>query len=81
MSKNFVLNFDNVFYEMIDSAIYIEKRRWNILLKNGVILLKNKVLVFINYLFIFGKSGQEICRGCFNSCHSLNREMAFIFEN
>lgn len=38
MSKNFVLNFDNVFYEMIDSAIYIEKRRWNILLKNGVIL-------------------------------------------
>lgn len=39
MSKKLLLNFDNNFYQMVDSATYINNRRWDILLKNNINLL------------------------------------------
>ena len=58
-SKKLILNFDDEFYNMINSVIYIEKRRWNILLKNEILLklpekkiqeaLKNYKKIYANF--------------------------------
>ena len=36
--KKLISNFDDEFYNMVDSVIYIENRRWNIFLKNEILL-------------------------------------------
>ena len=58
-SKKLISNFDDEFYNMVDSVIYIEKRRWNILLKNEILLklpekkiqeaLKNYKKIYANF--------------------------------
>lgn len=37
-SKKLISNFDDEFYNIVDSAFYVEKRRWNIFLKNELLL-------------------------------------------
>ena len=37
-SKKLLLNFDRKFYSTIKSAFFVKNRRWNILLKNNILL-------------------------------------------
>ena len=55
-SKKLLNKFDKEFYDMIESVFYIEKRRWDILLKNKILLRfpENKIQnAIMNYKKIY----------------------------